>query len=49
MADSQPLEMVVYVPNVRNIAIAGGGVVLILAVVIIWFIRARKARKPKSV
>ncbi|MEK5026091.1 MULTISPECIES: DUF3153 domain-containing protein [Paenibacillus] len=48
MADSQPLEMVVYVPNVRNIAIAGGGVVLILAVAIIWFIRARKARKPKS-
>ncbi|MEK4060626.1 MULTISPECIES: hypothetical protein [unclassified Paenibacillus] len=48
MADSQPLEMVVYVPNVRNIVIAGGGVVLILAVAIIWFIRARKARKPKS-
>jgi hypothetical protein len=47
LADSEPLRMVVYVPDFKNIAIFGGGVVLILAAVIIWFIRSRKSRRPK--
>lgn len=48
LADSEPLRLAVYVPDIRNIAIAGGGLLLILAVLITLFIRSRKSRKLKS-
>ncbi|MNC07850.1 hypothetical protein D3C75_554090 [compost metagenome] len=48
LADSEPLRMVVYVPDIKNITIAGGSVVLILAAGVIWFMRSRKTRKPKA-
>ncbi|UQZ33354.1 hypothetical protein C2I18_07150 [Paenibacillus sp. PK3_47] len=48
MADSEPLQMIIYVPNITNVAIAAGGVLLVIAVVITVFIRKRKARRPKS-
>lgn len=49
LADSEPLRLVVYVPDIKNIAIAGGGVVLLAAAAIIWFIRSRKSRNPKAI
>lgn len=45
MADPEPLQLVVYVPNISNIAIAGGGIILLLAAIIFLFIRKRKLRK----
>lgn len=45
ITDAEPIQLVVYVPNVRNIAIAGGGTILLLAVGIIGFIRGRNKRK----
>jgi hypothetical protein len=47
LADSEPLRLTVYVPDIKNIAITAGGIVLILAVLITFFIRSRKSRKPK--
>ncbi|WP_310830140.1 hypothetical protein [Paenibacillus pedocola] len=49
LADSEPLRLVVYVPDVKNIAIAGGGVVLLAAAAIICFIRSRKSHTPKAI
>ncbi|MNC34828.1 hypothetical protein D3C76_238820 [compost metagenome] len=48
MADSEPLHLVVYVPNIRNIAIVGGVILLLLGVAVTLFIRRRKSRKPKG-
>lgn len=48
LADTEPMRLVVYVPNVRNIAIAGGGIVLLLAAAVTLFMRRRRLRKPKS-
>ncbi len=48
LADTEPMRLIVYVPNVRNIAIAGGGIVLLLAAAVTLFLRKRKLRKPKA-
>lgn len=48
LADSQPLRLAVYVPDIRNIAIAGGGLLLILAALVTLLIRRIKLRKPKA-
>ncbi|OKP89629.1 hypothetical protein A3844_06540 [Paenibacillus helianthi] len=48
MADSVPMRLVVYVPDIRNIAIAGGVVILLLALAVTLFIRKRKSLKPKG-
>lgn len=48
MADTEPLRVVVYVPDIRNIAIAGGAVILLLALAVTLFIRKRKSLKPKG-
>lgn len=45
LADPQPIELSVYVPNVRNIAIAAAVTVAVLAAVIIWFVRSRRRRR----
>ncbi len=45
LADSEPLRLVVYVPNIKNILIAGGGLILIIAAGLFWFIRSRKSRR----
>ncbi|MNW62988.1 hypothetical protein D3C74_411520 [compost metagenome] len=44
LADSEPLRLVVYVPDIKNILIAGGGLILIIAAGVLWFIRFRKSR-----
>ncbi|KWX88523.1 hypothetical protein AMQ83_06200, partial [Paenibacillus riograndensis] len=44
MSDSEPLRLFVNLPNIRNIAIAGGTVILLLAVAVTLFIRKRKSR-----
>ncbi|WP_148449195.1 hypothetical protein [Paenibacillus ihuae] len=44
LADSEPLRLVVYVPDIKNILVAGGGLILILAAGVLWFIRSRKSR-----
>ncbi|QSF44350.1 hypothetical protein [Paenibacillus tianjinensis] len=44
LADSEPLRLVVYVPDMKNILIAGGGLILIIAAGVLWFIRFRKSR-----
>ncbi|QUL54128.1 hypothetical protein KDC22_27945 [Paenibacillus tritici] len=48
LADSEPLRLVVYVPDIKNIAITVGGIVLIVAVLLTLYIRKRKLRKPKA-
>ncbi|WP_341348443.1 hypothetical protein [Paenibacillus sp. FSL H3-0469] len=49
LADSEPIRLAVYVPDIRNIAIAGGGLLLIIAVLITYFIRRKQSRsKPKA-
>jgi hypothetical protein len=48
MADPEPLQLEVYVPNITNIAIAAGGVLLVIAAVIMVWARKRKLRKPKA-
>ena len=45
LADSEPLQLSVYVPDIRNIVIAAGGAVLIVAALITFFIRRKKVRK----
>lgn len=48
LADSEPLQMIVYVPDITNVAIAAGSVVLVIAAAVIVWIRKRKARKHKA-
>ncbi|AIQ49246.1 hypothetical protein R70723_27595 [Paenibacillus sp. FSL R7-0273] len=48
MADTEPVRLVVYVPQVQNIAIAAGGLVLIIGAAAVWFVRARKGRQIKQ-
>lgn len=48
MTGTEPVELTVYVPNVRNIAIAAGGTLVLISLAIIWFVRARKSRKTKA-
>ncbi|OKP82812.1 hypothetical protein A3844_23230 [Paenibacillus helianthi] len=48
MADSEPMRLVVYVPDIRNIVLAGGTVIVLLAAGVIFFIRRSKSRKPKA-
>ncbi|WNS43193.1 hypothetical protein [Paenibacillus sp. MMS20-IR301] len=48
LADSEPLRLAVYVPDLKNIAIAAGGLILIVAIIIASFIRSRKPRKPQA-
>ncbi|WP_405104279.1 LPXTG cell wall anchor domain-containing protein [Paenibacillus sp. FSL K6-1217] len=48
LADSEPIRLVVYVPDIKNIAFTAGGILLILAVLLTWFIRKRKQRRPKA-
>ncbi|OKP96132.1 hypothetical protein A3849_22635 [Paenibacillus sp. P46E] len=48
MADSEPMRLVVYVPDIRNIGLAGGVVIVMLAAGVLLFIRRRKSRKPKA-
>lgn len=48
LADSEPIRLVVYVPDIRNIAITVGGILLILALLLTWFIRKRKLQRPKA-
>ncbi|MEK4046899.1 hypothetical protein NSU18_25140 [Paenibacillus sp. FSL H8-0048] len=48
LADSEPIRLAVYVPDIRNIAIAAGVVLLILAVLLTWFIRKRKLKRLKA-
>lgn len=45
LTDSQPLELELMVPNLRNIVIVAGGAVLVITIAIILFIRSRKKRK----
>ncbi|WP_238653659.1 EGFR-like transmembrane domain-containing protein [Paenibacillus piscarius] len=47
LADSEPIQLSVYVPDIRNIAIAGGGLLLIIAMLITYFIRRRKQSRSK--
>ncbi|MBW4082691.1 hypothetical protein [Paenibacillus sp. S150] len=48
MADSEPLRLVLYIPNIKNTAIAGGAILLLLAAAVTLFIRRRAWRKPKA-
>lgn len=48
LADTEPLRMVVYVPDIKNMLITGGGAVLILAAAVIGFIRVRKLRYSRT-
>lgn len=48
MADTEPVRLVVYVPQVQNIAIAGGGLVLLLGAAAVWYVRVRKSRQVKQ-
>lgn len=49
LADSEPIQLSVYVPDIRNIAIAGGGLLLMIAVLITYLIRRKQSRnKPKA-
>lgn len=48
LADSEPIQLVVYVPDIRNIAITAGVILLILAVLLTWFIRKRKLKRLKA-
>jgi len=44
LADSNPIRMVIYVPNLKNIAIVAGSVVVIItAIMIVWVKRKRRA------
>ena len=48
LADSEPIRLAVYVPDIRNIAITAGVILLILAVLLTWFIRKRKLKRLKA-
>ncbi|MNE81285.1 hypothetical protein D3C80_1779220 [compost metagenome] len=49
MADTEPVRLVVYVPQVQNLAIAGGGLVLVLGAGAYFLVRLIRARKSKPV
>ncbi|AIQ54731.1 hypothetical protein [Paenibacillus sp. FSL R7-0331] len=48
MADTEPVQLVVYVPQVQNIAVAGGGLVLVACAAAIWLVRSRRSRQMKQ-
>lgn len=49
LADSEPVRLVVYVPDVKNIAVAAGGGVVVMGVIVSLFVRSRKKRRPADV
>jgi hypothetical protein len=49
MADSEPLRLVVYAPNIKHIVLAAVAVILILVLLItLWIRKRRSVVKPKS-
>ncbi|MBY0013732.1 hypothetical protein [Paenibacillus typhae] len=48
MADTEPVRLVVYVPQVQNLAIAGGGLVLVFSAGAVWLVRLIRARKSRQ-
>ncbi|WP_410512276.1 hypothetical protein PaeBR_19950 [Paenibacillus sp. BR2-3] len=45
LADPEPIRMVIYVPKIRNIAIAAGSGIIVLGGVVVYFVRRRRRRR----
>ncbi|MBT2291867.1 hypothetical protein J7E73_22615 [Paenibacillus albidus] len=48
LAGTEPVQLVVYVPQIRNIAIAGGLVILVLTVAAVFWAKSRRSKKRKG-
>ncbi|MCL6603885.1 MAG: hypothetical protein K6T94_13495 [Paenibacillus sp.] len=48
LTDSDPIRMVIYVPNLKNIAIAAGAGVILAGGIVFFFVRKKRLRKSKS-